>query len=333
MPGKRKATLAAVSRKAGVSVSTASRVLSGSVHHVAPATRERVLRAARQVGFAPAAVARATKRRRPALIGLIVGDIGDPYYGEMARACEDAARRHGYMSMVASGDRDPEKELQQLRLFLAQDAAGVILASDTGEVSAPELRAEITAALQADVRLVAIGTSSHPVPRVRVDTEAASAELTSYLVSLGHRRVVYFGGPEGMVTSEQRERGYRASMEAAGFTPETRRAGATAEAGAGAAMALLAEGAQPDAIICFNDEAASGVLIALDDAHVAVPERVSLAGMGNSASARLAGIASVDLASAGTVERAVERILSSELGDDLLVPHRLVPRGSVKPRA
>jgi LacI family transcriptional regulator len=333
MPGKRKATLAAVSRKAGVSVSTASRVLSGSAHHVAPATRERVLRAARQVGYAPAAVARATKRRRPGLIGLIVGDIGDPYFGEMARACEDAARRHGYMSMVASADRDPEKELQQLRLFLAQDAAGVILASDTGEVSAPELRAEIAAALTADVRLVAIGASAHQVPRVRVDAAAASAELTSYLISLGHRRVVYFGGPEGMVTSEQRERGYRGAMEAAGFEPETRPAGASAGAGAGAAMALLAEGALPEAILCFNDEAASGVLIALDDAHVAVPERVSLAGMGNSASARLAGIASVDLAAAGLVERAIERILSSELGDDLLVPHRLVPRGSVRLRA
>jgi LacI family transcriptional regulator len=308
-------------------------VLSGSAHHVAPATRERVLRAARQVGYAPAAVARATKRRRPGLIGLIVGDIGDPYFGEMARACEDAARRHGYMSLAASGDRDPDKELQQLRLFLAQDAAGVILASDTGEAAAPELGAEIAAALAADVRLVSIGPSVHPVPRVRVDTEAASAELTSYLISLGHRRIVYFGGPEAMVAAEQRERGYRDAMLAAGFTPETRSCGASAEAGAGAAMALLAEGALPDAILCFNDEAASGVLIALDDAHVAVPERVSLAGMGNSASARLAGIASVDLASAGLVERAIERILSSELGDDLVVPHRLVPRASVKLRA
>ena len=98
-------------------------------------------------------------------------------------------------------------------------------------------------------------------------------------------------------------------------------------------MALLAEGALPDAILCFNDEVASGVLIALDDALVAVPERVSLAGMGNSGSAHLAGIASVDLAAAGLVERAIERILSSDLGDDLVVPHRLVPRGSVKLRA
>jgi LacI family transcriptional regulator len=308
MPGKRKATLSAVSRKAGVSLSTASRVLSGSAHHVAPQTRERVLRAARQLGYAPAAVARADKRRHPSLIGLIVADIGDPYFGEMARACEDEARRHGYMSVVASSDRDPAKEVEQLRLFLA-------------------------AALRADVRLVSVGTSAHPVPVVRVDTEAASAELTSYLISLGHRRIVYFGGPDAMTTAAHREAGYRAAMQAAGFEPETRAAGATAADGAEAAMGLLAEGALPDAILCFNDESAAGVLIALDDAHVSVPERVSLAGMGNSASARLAGIATVDLASGPTVARAVERILSSDLGNDIVVPHRLVPRGSVRLRA
>jgi LacI family transcriptional regulator len=168
---------------------------------------------------------------------------------------------------------------------------------------------------------------------VRVDTEAASAELTSYLISLGHRRIVYFAGPSDMTTAEHRELGYRAAMQAAGYPVETRAAGAMPEDGAAAAMALLAEGALPDAILCFNDEAASGVLIALDDAHVAVPERVSLAGMGNSLSARLAGLATVDLASGATVARAVERILSSELGDDLVVPHRLVPRGSVRLRA
>jgi LacI family transcriptional regulator len=333
MAGRRKATLGAVSRKAGVSLSTASRVLSGSAHHVAPATRERVLRAARHVGYAPAAVARAAKRRHPALIGLVVGDIGDPYFGEMARACEDEARRHGYMSLVATSDRDPGKELEQLRLFLAQDAAGVILASSGGDATTPELAAEIEAALAADVRLVSIGTSPYPLPCVRVDTEAASAELTSYLISLGHRRIVFFGGPPDVTTAGHREAGYRSAMEAAGFAPEIRPAGATPEAGAGAAMALLAEGALPDAILCFNDEAASGVLIALDDAHVAVPERVSLAGMGNSLSARLAGLATVDLASGETVARAVARILSSELGDDLVVPHRLVPRGSVRLRA
>jgi LacI family transcriptional regulator len=333
MPGKRKATLSAVSRKAGVSLSTASRVLSGSAHHVAPQTRERVLRAARQLGYAPAAVARADKRRHPSLIGLIVADIGDPYFGEMARACEDEARRHGYMSVVASSDRDPAKEVEQLRLFLAQDAAGVILASSGGAEAPPELAAEIAAALRADVRLVSVGTSAHPVPVVRVDTEAASAELTSYLISLGHRRIVYFGGPDAMTTAAHREAGYRAAMQAAGFEPETRAAGATAADGAEAAMGLLAEGALPDAILCFNDESAAGVLIALDDAHVSVPERVSLAGMGNSASARLAGIATVDLASGPTVARAVERILSSDLGDDIVVPHRLVPRGSVRLRA
>jgi LacI family transcriptional regulator len=333
MPGRRKATLGAVARKAGVSLSTASRVLSGSAHHVAPITRERVLRAARSVGYAPAAVARATKRRHPTLIGLIVGDIGDPYFGEMARACEDAARRHGYMTMAASSDHDPAKELEQLRLFLAQDAAGVILASSGGERTTPDLDAEVSAALKADVRLISIGTSPFPLPVVRVDTEAASAELTSYLISLGHRRIVFFAGPGDMTTALHREAGYRTAMEAAGYPAETRACGATAADGAAAAMALLAEGALPDAILCFNDEAASGVLIALDDAHVAVPERVSLAGMGNSASARLAGIATVDLASSETVARAVDRILDSELGDDIVVQHRLVPRGSVRLRA
>jgi LacI family transcriptional regulator len=307
-------------------------VLSGSAHHVAPATRERVLRAARQIGYAPAAVARATKRRRPSLIGLIVGDISDPYFGEMARSCEDAARRQGYMTMIATGDRDPAKELEQLRIFLADDAAGVILASESASGAPSELAHEVESALAGGVTVVSVGSRGLPGPQVRVDTHAASAELTAYLISLGHRQITFLSGPDGMMTAGRREAGYRAAMEAAGFVPEVRSCGLTSDAGAEAAMALLAEGALPEALLCFNDEAAIGVLTALDDAHIAVPTRVSLAGMGNSLSARLAGVTTVDLAPGEMARRAVERILGAP-GDDIVVSHRLVPRGSVCPRA
>jgi LacI family transcriptional regulator len=187
------------------------------------------------------------------------------------------------------------------------------------------------AALAGGVTVVSIGASELPGPHVRVDTVAASTELTAYLISLGHRQVTFLAGPAALPTAERREAGYRAAMEAAGFAADVRPAGLTHAAGAEAAMALLAEGALPDALLCFNDEAAVGVLTALDDAHIAVPTRVSLAGMGNSLSARLAGMTTVDLAPAELGRLAVERILG-EGGDDIVVPHRLVPRGSVRPR-
>ena len=96
-----------VSRRAGVSTATASRVLNGSEHPVSATTRERVMEAARDLGYSPSALARALVTRRTRIIGVIVGDVVDPYFAEITRGVEDVAGRAGYLTIVCKRRSPP----------------------------------------------------------------------------------------------------------------------------------------------------------------------------------------------------------------------------------
>src|SRR3954464_14544718 len=105
------ASLADISRRAGVSIATASRVLNGSSHPVSDSTRERVLKAAEELGYRPSELARALAQRTSRVVGVIVGDIVDPYFAEIARGVEDVAAKAGYLTMVCNAERRPAAEL------------------------------------------------------------------------------------------------------------------------------------------------------------------------------------------------------------------------------
>ena len=123
-----KASLVGVSRRAGVSIATASRVLNRSDHPVADATRDKVLAAAEELGYSPSALARALVTQRSRIIGVIVGDIVDPYFAEITRGIEDVGAKAGYLTIVCNADRRTELEQEQMRLLIDYHAEGVIFA-------------------------------------------------------------------------------------------------------------------------------------------------------------------------------------------------------------
>src|SRR3954470_10186219 len=122
------ASLADISRRAGVSIATASRVLNGSAHPVSDSTRTRVLAAAGELGYRPSELARALVKRTSRIVGVIVGDIVDPYFAEIARGVEDVAARAGHLTMVCNAERRPAAELAHLGVLLDYHAAGVVFA-------------------------------------------------------------------------------------------------------------------------------------------------------------------------------------------------------------
>ena len=109
------ASLADISRRAGTSVATASRVLNGSTHPVSEATRARVMEAAADLGYQPSALAQALVQRSSRIIGVIVNDIVDPYFAEIARGVEDVAGRNGHLVMVCNADHRVEAEIEYVR--------------------------------------------------------------------------------------------------------------------------------------------------------------------------------------------------------------------------
>jgi LacI family transcriptional regulator len=327
------ASLADISRRAGVSIATASRVLNGSSHPVSDATRERVLAAAEELGYRPSELARALVKRTSRIVGVIVGDIVDPYFAEIARGVEDVAARAGHLTMVCNADRRPAAELAHLGVLRDYHAAGVVFASSGYEDAADTaaLRSAVEALQAGGSAVVALAARDFDCPSVLVDNRAAAREATEHLLSLGHRRIAFVEGPPGLHTSAHRLEGFQAAMADAGAEPVRLPGGFEYEAGEGAAASLLAGDDLPDAVLAVNDEVAIGLLTRLRRAGIDVPGRVSVAGIDDTRPARLVDLTSVSLPLHELGERAAQVILEGASGD-VVLPHMLVARGTTGTR-
>jgi LacI family transcriptional regulator len=328
------ASLADISRRAGVSIATASRVLNGSSHPVSDATRSRVLHAAEELGYRPSELARALVKRTSRIIGVIVGDVVDPYFAEIARGVDDVAAQRGHLTMVCNTDRRPEAELAHLDVLRDYHAAGVVFASSGYEDDPDSLAlAEAVRELQQrGAAVVALAARDFSCPSVLVDNRAAAREATEHLLALGHRRIAFVEGPPGLHTSAHRLDGFEAAMAAAGAEPERLPGGFEYEAGHAAAERLLAGGRLPDAVLAVNDEVAIGLLTGLRRGGVEVPAGVSVAGIDDTRPARLVDLTSVSVPLHEMGERAARAVLEAD-GGDVVLPHRLVARGTTAPRA
>jgi LacI family transcriptional regulator len=326
------ASLADISRRAGVSIATASRVLNGSSHPVSEATRSRVLAAADELGYRPSELARALVKRTSRIVGVIVGDIVDPYFAEIARGVEDVAARVGHLTMVCNADRRPAAELAHLDVLRDYHAAGVVFAGSGYEhvAEAAALRTAVEELQEGGAVVVALAVRDLDCPSVLVDNRAAARDATEHLLELGHRRIAFVEGPAGLHTSAHRLEGFRAAVATAGAEAVVLPGGFEFEAGAAAAEALLA-GELPDAVLGVNDEVAIGLLTGLRRAGVDVPGQISVAGIDDTRPARLVDLTSVSLPLHELGEMAARVILEGAEGGAVL-PHRLVRRATTASR-
>lgn len=273
-----------VARLAGVSTSTASRVLSGSSHPVGEGTRRRVLAAAEQLSFAPNRLARALVTARSLTIAALVHDIADPYFGEILGGLEDAIGRSGYSLLVASSLRDPARELAYIEAFQAYQVDAIVFAASG--MTDPGYLANLSALLDPYRRrggvVVALSEHRYPAPSVRVGNYEAAELAVAHLVGLGHRRIGFIGGPAGLSVSERRLAGYRNGLEVAGLYPDPELVveGDFSLEGGRAAVGLLVERGVT-AVIGANDMLAIGAIRELAELGVLVPGNVSVVGINN----------------------------------------------------
>ena len=164
--GRSSGSLSHVADAAGVSIATASRVLNGSSHPVSEGTRARVVAAAAKLGYSPSALARALVTQRSRIIGVMVGDIVDAYFAEIARGVEDVAARAGYMTIVCNADRRTELEIEQLAVLSDYLAEGVVFAGSgfVDDPRGPELASAVERARERGVRVVALATRDFDAP-------------------------------------------------------------------------------------------------------------------------------------------------------------------------
>jgi LacI family transcriptional regulator len=334
--GRSSGSLTHVADAAGVSIATASRVLNGSSHPVSEGTRARVVAAAAKLGYSPSALARALVTQRSRIIGVMVGDIVDAYFAEIARGVEDVAARAGYMTIVCNADRRTELEIEQLAVLSDYLAEGVVFAGSgfVDDPRGPELASAVERACERGVRVVALATRDFDAPCIGGDNHGAAFDITDYVLSLGHRRVAYIGGPAGLYASREREAGFRDAIASAGAEAGAVHEGDFSyEQGYAATLQMIAEPEPPDAIIGANDETAVGVLAALRQARIEVPARISVAGMTDTRTARFSDMTTVNVPMYQFGAAAAQRIVADEDPPaQTVLPHRVVPRSTTARR-
>jgi len=289
---RRAVTLDDVARLAGVSLATASRVLGpGSARRVGSELRERVERAARQLGYTPNLVARSLAHGASDLVGLLVPGLSDPQFAALADGVLRAAERDGLAVLVGAGRRDPERELAHLATLRAQRARAIVLAGiETADAhGAARLRAELERYHATGGRAVRVGRAAPageaddlPADLVVPDDREAAARLAQALAALGHRRFAVLAGPSEHAEARERVAGFIAGLAGAGLpAPRILHASGDREGGRAAAERLLAAGADATCLVAVSAALAAGALAALRDRGVPVPEAMSVAAFGD----------------------------------------------------
>jgi len=326
---RRRVTTRDVAARAGVSQPTVSLVLGRNpTARVAPETRERVLRAAEELGYRPNVLARGLVQRRSYALGIVVPDLRNPFFVDVVSGAERVAAEEHYAVLLAeTGGRSPVPHLEALQ---ARQIDGVII--DAGAA------ASIPAGLLAAANVVLIDEPSERWPGVASDAAGAGRLAGEHLLALGHRRIAFIGPADDVHAFRLRERGFAQALRAAGValpSARLRRAPATAAGGLEAMRALLALSPRPTAVFCANDLTALGALKACAAAGVRVPAELSLIGCDDIEMGRLVTPELTTIAvPARELGARAARLLLRMLGGaepprpTRLLPVRLVPRGT-----
>jgi LacI family transcriptional regulator len=269
-----------VARLAGTSTAVVSYVINNGPRPVAPATRERVLAAIKQLGYRPDRVAQAMASRRTDLIGLVVPDARQPFFGEMSHAVEQAAAERGKMVLVGNSDYLHEREVHYLRAFLGMRVSGLILVSQgLGENAAAEIEAW-------DARIVLLHERTENVNEFAVVTDdIGGAQLAvRHLLEHGYAYVACVGGMESTPTIgdpvTDHIEGWRRAMHEAGRETEGRlfQAPYNRYDAYQVGLRLLAGEDRPPAVFCATDDQAIGILRAARELRIDVPGELAVAG-------------------------------------------------------
>ncbi len=269
-------TIYDVARQAGVAPITVSRVINNS-GYISQATRARVQAAIEALGYVPNRVASSLRSRRTSLLALVITDITNPFFTQLARGVEDTASDAGYTVIFCNTDESQAEEQKYIDILLQNRVDGILL------VPGGESAATVEMVQRSDTPLVALDRrlSGIKVDTVRGDSAGGAYELTRLLTGLGHRRIALLNGPAGLSIVEDRAAGYERAMQEAGLpAPLALRFSGPLTQPGGYEMArqALSLPERPTAFFAANNFIAIGAIQALQAAGLRVPDDVAVVG-------------------------------------------------------
>jgi LacI family transcriptional regulator len=288
----RRVTLQDVADRAGVSLTTASRVVNDGPRRVAPRLAQQVNLAVAELGYTANLAARAVATGQSTLIGVVVHDIADPYFSSIAAGLIEVADARQLLVCISSTSATEAAEREYVALMRAQRARAVILiGSRTDDGAGREaLCAEIAAFTRSGGRAVAVGQDLLGVDTILPENAAGAEALARAMVALGHRRFAVLAGPHGLLTARDRLDGFRAGLAAWHVPLEAAQVihGPFSRDGGYEAMSavLAASGPLPDCVFAVTDVMAMGALARLRAGGHQVPTDIALAGFDDIGSLR-----------------------------------------------
>ncbi|MFI6474911.1 LacI family DNA-binding transcriptional regulator [Streptomyces sp. NPDC050516] len=264
-----------VAAEAGVSVATVSRVLN-SHPSVSEAARARVLAAVETLGYRPNAVARSLRTDQTRTLGLVISDVLNPYFTELARSVEEAARALGYSVIIGNADERPELQDHHVRTLLDRRIDGLLVSpTDGGSPLMLEAARGGTPMVFVDRWIPGID-----VPVVRADGRAAIRDLVAHLHRLGRRRLAIIAGPAATTTGSERVEAFRAALGEHGISLPDAYVGQgdfQAASGRRATERFLALPEPPDAVFAADNLMTLGALDALRARGLRIGDDIALA--------------------------------------------------------
>ncbi|NOY59441.1 MAG: LacI family transcriptional regulator [Calditrichaeota bacterium] len=271
-------TIADIAKIAGVSRATVSGVLNNSPT-VSAKTKDRILAIIKKYDYRPNEIARALALNQTGIIGLIVKDISNPLYSEIALGVEDVCGQEGLSVIIGNSHKEWDREVAHINLLKRRRVDGLIIfplqkGADVRHIADLKkekypfvLLAEIPG-IEADL--------------VRADDEVGAFQATEHLINLGRKRIGYITGPQSALASDRRLSGYRKALKKHGLVPNDKhviRGGWRLKDGYKVGKEFLScETTCPDAVFCYNDSVAIGVMRAFVENGVRVPQDVAVVG-------------------------------------------------------
>lgn len=313
-----KKTILDVGRKAGFSKSTVSLVLRDS-HLVKDTTKKHILGAIREMGYHPNRVAQSLKTGSSHLVGLIIPDALNPFFGDCAQQMEASLLRHGFDMMMSITEHEREREKLCISRMVERRVDGLIM-----HVSATEEVETYLLSLSAGALpliLIAPAKRDIEIDSIFIDQESGTHEAVRYLIELGHRSIAFILGVRPHVDISERTNGLERALAEGNIVLDRRlmvHCGAKIEDAYNAASGVLKLKPRPTAIFALNDLLALGVMRAVKDAGLKVPEDISVVGVDDTTLGRFAETSLTTVATPlkELVENAVNMLMRRMRGNE-----------------
>jgi LacI family transcriptional regulator len=262
-----------VADRAGVAISSVSRVLSGHPD-VSPAMRQRVLAAVDELEYEPDFLAQSLRRGQTLSVGFVLSDISNPLLADIVLGAEASLRSGGYSLLLMNSENDPALDVSSIRFFQTRRVDGMLLSIvSESDAAVREVLSQVKVPIVLVDREVPVELRASSVHN---DHAAGMIVAVRHLVSLGHRHIALIGGSTETLPGRAREAGLREAIDGSGVRITVLSGSFSPEHGVAGTRVLLAEGSPPSAIICGSNQVLVGCLRVLHAEGIVVGRDVSL---------------------------------------------------------